>query len=102
MTTYNRQQQYAIVSVLMQIMEADGVVHPNEVEFLDHVLAECQITEAEMEMIQMRDLEQDIEVLRLMDAAQRTRAAALFERMAECDGFKDPRELSLINQVIAG
>ena len=31
------QQKYAIVAILTQIMNADGVIHPKEEEYLDKV-----------------------------------------------------------------
>lgn len=32
---FTRQEKYAIVSVLIKIMETDGFIDPHEVEFLD-------------------------------------------------------------------
>lgn len=37
------QQKYAIVAILTQIMNADGVIHPKEEEYMDKVYMELGI-----------------------------------------------------------
>lgn len=48
---FSKTEQFAIVSVLILIMEADGVIDPNEEKFLNLILSTFNITESELEII---------------------------------------------------
>ena len=37
-------EKFAIVTILSQIMNADGIIHPKEEEYMDKVYAELGIT----------------------------------------------------------
>lgn len=52
---FNKSEQYAIVSVLIAIMEADGVIHPNETSYLNEILLTFSMSESEIEEIQSFD-----------------------------------------------
>ena len=94
---FNKQEKYAIVSVLIKIMEADGIIDPHEVEFLDEVLVDLSISEPEMEIIQEYDFGQDTAIIRQLSVEKLKIAKQLFTNMAESDGYSDPRELEIIN-----
>lgn len=97
---YNKTEQHAIVSVLIAIMEADGVIHPNETVYLNKVLSTFSITESEIEEIQVFDPIITPRVLKEMPQDKRDEARQLFIGMAECDGFTDPREIEIIKTVV--
>ena len=97
---FNRQEKYAIVSVLIKIMEADGIIDPHEVEFLDEVLVDLSISEPEMEIIQEYDLGQDIAIIKQLSYEKLNAAKELFINMAKCDGYADQRELQIINTLV--
>ena len=94
---FNKQEKYAIVSVLIKIMEADGIIDPREVEFLDGVLVDLNISEEEMEIIQDYDFGQDTAIIRQLSVEKLKIAKQFFTNMAESDGYSDPRELEIIN-----
>ena len=51
-------EKYAIVTILSQIMNADGIVHPKEEEYMNHVYAKLGITISDMEdMANMDDIQ---------------------------------------------
>ncbi|WP_304382224.1 hypothetical protein [uncultured Duncaniella sp.] len=97
---FTRQEKYAIVSVLIKIMETDGFIDPHEVEFLDGVLVDLHISEPEMEIIQEYDLGQDVAIIKQLSIEKLDAAKRLFINMAKCDGFADPRELQIINSLM--
>lgn len=41
----NKSQQYAVISILIKIMEADGIIDPHEIRSMNQVLEEFQISE---------------------------------------------------------
>ncbi|MBD5371831.1 MAG: hypothetical protein HDR75_00565 [Bacteroides sp.] len=96
---FNKQERYAIVSVLIRIMEADGIIDPREVKFMDGVLADLHISEREMEIIQEYDLGQDIAIIKQLSDEKLIAAKELFINMAKCDGYADPRELQIISTI---
>lgn len=98
-TKYSKQEQFAIVSILIMIMEADGVVDPNEVKFLNGVLSSFNISESELEIISSYDFNQCQKVLSSMKEDELANAKSIFIEMAECDGYADPRELEIIERL---
>lgn len=96
---FTKQERYAIVSVLIRIMEADGIIDPREVKFMDGVLADLHISEREMEIIQEYDLGQDIAIIKQLSDEKLIAAKELFINMAKCDGYADPRELQIISTI---
>lgn len=95
---YSRPQQYAIISILILIMEADGVIDPNEIQFLNKMLLEFNISELDLETISSYDINHCRVILSDMDAENIEYAKSLFVEMAKCDGYADPRELEIIER----
>lgn len=95
----SRPQQYAIISILIKIMEADGVIDPNEVQFIDGVLEDFHISENEMENIDSYDVRQSISILEGLDDNTKSTIKQMFVDMAKCDGYADPRELEIIDTI---
>lgn len=96
---FSKQEKYAIISVLIKIMEADGIIDPHEVEFLDRILIDLHISEPEMEIIQEYNLGQDVAIIKQLSIEKLNAAKILFMNMAKCDGYADPRELRIINSL---
>lgn len=95
----NKSQQYAVISILIKIMEADGIIDPHEIRFVNQVLEEFQISEQEMELIDSFDILKSVSALRVLDATRKDAVLKLFVGMAECDGYADPRELEVIRSL---
>lgn len=98
-TKYSKQEQFAIVSILIMIMEADGVIDPNEVKFLNGVLSSFNISESELEIISSYDFNQCQKILSSLASHELANAKFIFTEMAKCDGYTDPRELEIINRI---
>lgn len=97
---FSKQEKYAIISILIKIMEADGIIDPHEVKLLDSVLADMHISEPEMEIIQEYNLGQDVALIKQLSIDKLDAAKTLFMNMAKCDGYADPRELQIINSLV--
>lgn len=95
----SKPQQYAVVSILIKIMEADGVIDPNEVQFINGILRNFQISEREMETIDTYDILHSISLLHELDSDTSAAIKELFIDMAKCDGYADPRELDIIQRL---
>lgn len=96
---YSKTEQFAIVSILILIMEADGVIDPNEEKFLNRILSTFKITESELEIISSYSFNQCREILCGMGSEELTHAKLIFTEMAKCDGYADSRELEIINRI---
>ncbi|WP_294598563.1 TerB family tellurite resistance protein [uncultured Rikenella sp.] len=98
-TIHSKTEQFAVVAILILIMEADGVVDPNEVKFLNRILSIFNISESELEIVSSYDFNQCREILSGMGAEELAYAKSIFTEMARCDGYTDPRELKIINRL---
>lgn len=96
---YSKQEQFAIVSILIMIMEADGIIDLNEVKFLNGVLSSFNISESELEIISSYDFNQCQKILSRLAIYELANAKLIFTEMAKCDGYTDPRELEIINRL---
>lgn len=93
------QQKYAIVAILTQIMNADGVIHPKEEEFMDKIYVEFGIKIGDMEDITNMDEILAKSVINTMEDEKKEYAQTLFVSMAEADGYIHPLEIDVINQI---
>lgn len=91
--------KFAIVTILSQIMKADGIIHPKEEEYMDKVFAELEITISDMEDMTNMDVIQARYVINEMQEKKRQYAQTLFVSMAEADGYIHPKETEIINQI---
>lgn len=96
-TTY---EKYAIVSVLTQIMNADGIVDPKEEEFMDNFFAEQDIKIADLENCRSMDELISQQIVMQMSVEKLKYAHSLFLSMAEIDGYLHPKEQAIINRLI--
>lgn len=92
-------EKFAIVTILSQIMKADGIIHPKEEEYMDKVYAELGITISDMEDITNMDDIQAKYVINEMLDDKKQYAQSLFVSMAEADGYIHPKETEVIDQL---
>lgn len=98
-TKYSQTQKFAIVSILIMIMEADGVIDHNEIKYLNGILSSFNISESELEIISSYDFNQCQKILSGMAVHELAYVKSIFTEMAECDGYAHPKELEIINQL---
>ena len=100
MKDFTLTEKYAIINILSAIMEADTVIHPKEVEYMNSVMESLQIVVSDLDHLEIQDFWLDRQIIRDMPNDKRTEAKKLFMEMAECDGYVDPREMELIQTII--
>ncbi len=99
MTQLTNIEKFAIVTVLLQIMKADGIIHPKEEEFVDRVFADLGITISDMEDIANMDDIQAKVVINEMQDEKRQYVLSLFVSMAKADGYIHPKETEIMDQL---
>ena len=99
MTQFTIIEKFAIVTILSQIMKADGIIHPKEEEYMDKVYAELGIAISDMEDMANLDDIQATYVINEMPDEKKQYAQSLFVSMAESDGYIHPLEKEIINQI---
>lgn len=100
MKDFTLTEKYAIINILSAIMEADTVIHPKEVKYMNSVMESLQIVVSDLDHLEIQDFWLDRQIIRDMPNDKRTEAKKLFMEMAECDGYVDPREMELIQTII--
>lgn len=99
MEEYTNIERYALIFILMQVMEADSIIHEQEIAFLNRMFIKFKITEQEISIISNLDLQQCESIIREMESLKKEEAISLFKEMASCDGYTDPRELKIIDHL---
>lgn len=99
MKDYTLTEKYAIINILSAIMEADTVIHPKEVEYMNSIMESLQIVVSDLDHLEIRDFRLDRQIIRDMPNDKRTEAMGLFRKMSEVDGYVDSREIDVINSI---
>ena len=101
MTTqyFLHKERYAVINILTAIMEADTIIHPQEIEYMDSVLADFDITEDDNERLELMDLQMCFDIIKGMSAEKLAKAKDMFATMAIIDGYFDPREKKLLEML---
>lgn len=99
MLEYTDQEKNIIINLLTNIMEADSVIHPNEVEFMNSVMSSINYTIQNLDYGHGKDFYQNKRLFQLMEPAKQQEVKRLLVHMAECDGFVDKREQELIDNL---
>jgi len=92
-------QKYAILSILSQIMNADGVIHPKEEEYMNKMYVELGIKIGDVEDMTNIDDIQARQLVRDLADDQKKYVLSLFVSMAESDGYVHPKESAVIDEV---
>ncbi len=92
-------EKFAIAHVLSRIMSADGIIHPKEEEYMNHVFVELGISIGDLE--EMSDMD-DItakSILIGMPSSEKDYVKKMFVSMAESDGYFHPKEKMIIENI---
>lgn len=96
---FSDNEKYAIVNMLTMIMEADTVIHPKEIEYMDSILKDFFITTADNEHMDNMDLQMCLHIIKNMPKERQDTAKQLFYSMSTVDGYIDLRENELLNSL---
>lgn len=92
-------EKRVIFYILSLIMKADNILNPAEIDFLDSIFEKFQLDINEFDHMDDLSFDELRKEYRVFSPEIKKYANMLFERMAECDGYVDPRELALIQQL---
>jgi uncharacterized tellurite resistance protein B-like protein len=98
-TTFSQSEKYAIINMLSMIMEADTIIHPKEIEYMDSILADFAITTDDNERMENMNLQQCIAIIKNMPKDKKEITKKIFTAMAIADGYIDPREIELFESI---
>lgn len=96
---FTHSEKYAVVKMLIFIMEADSIIHPNEIEYIDSVFIDLAITADDNEHLDFMDLHMCIDIIKKMPKKKQLVAKDMLYRMANIDGYIDPREKELLDSL---
>ena len=96
---FSDNEKYAILTILSLIMEADTIIHPKEVEFMDEIMKLLNIKVYDLDHMDTDDLHLWKTTIKAMPLNKQQTAKKLFHAMAEVDGNVDPREIEIINKI---
>ncbi len=92
-------EKRVIFQILIQIMKADLVTQDEEIKYLDNVFNEFSLSIDEFDHTEQLDLDYLKTQFSNFSDAKKQYAKTLFIGMSQCDGFEDPRETGIINQL---
>lgn len=93
------QAKRIIFQILILIMKADLITKQEELDYLDKVFKDFQLTIDEFDHMDDVDKDYLVKEFSLLDNEQKDYGKKLFLEMASCDGFVDPREMAIINEL---
>ena len=99
MHKYTQKQKYAIAYILMQIIEADAIVHPKEIEYFNSIMKEFAISTEESELIESLEYHTAIQIIKNIESTEKNNALEMFKTMISIDGNIDPREVAIIDKL---
>lgn len=99
MSQFNVDEKKVIVTILMAIMEADGIIHPHEVTYLDNIISSFGMNDADLDSIDEVDFRDVVSYFKRFDSIKKEQAKTIFLEMIRCDGYEDPRELDIYNLI---
>lgn len=99
MKIYNSDEKKTVIAILIAIMEADGIIDPNETEFLDRIISDFEMSESEIDGMDDIDFNLVLKKFDKFSPAKKSECRQIFLDMAKCDGFADPRELKIIESL---
>lgn len=99
MTQFSINEKYAIITILSQIMNADGIIHPKEEEYMNNVYVKLGITIGDLENMTNMDEIQAMLIVNDMQSTQKQHVKNIFISMAKADGFIHPLETNIIEKI---
>lgn len=97
--TFSHSEKYAIVNMLTMIMEADTIIHPKEIEYMDSILSHFSITINDNDHMDHIDMQMCLDIIKNMSIEKQNIAKKMFSTMATADGYIDPREKQLLETI---
>lgn len=102
MEPYSISQKYAIITILSQIMEADAIIHPKEIEYMNEIMRQMQLTPSDIDYMEDMSIEMAYRIIQLMSEKQKKDAISIFQKMMLVDGSIHPDEEVILKRFTMG
>ena len=96
---FNETQKAAIVSLLIDMINADSVVDPSECTVFDTICVECGISDDAFSLGRSLDSMVAINIMKNMSDIQKIATAQLLIRVIDADARDDDKEIRLFNYI---
>lgn len=96
---FNETQKAAVVSLLIEMVNADHIVDPSECTVFDTICVECGIGEEIYKLGRSLDSMVAIEMMKGMSDVQKIAVAQLLIRVIDADAKDDDKEIRLFNYI---
>lgn len=93
------EEKYAILAILKLIMEADTIIHHKEIEYMDKMIAQYDVSLSDLEEVSSLDLLTCKSILSKMDAETKRYSKDVFYKMAMVDEGYNVREKAKIENL---
>jgi len=94
---FNETQKAAIVSLLIEMINADSEVHPDECSVFDSICVEYGICEDTFSLGRSLNSMVAIDIMKRMSDVQKLATAQLLTRVIDADANDDDKEIQLFN-----
>ena len=94
---FNETQKAAIVSLLIEMINADNEVHPNECTVFDSICVEYGICDDTFSLGRSLNSMVAIDIMKHMSDIQKLVTAQLLTRVIDADANDDDKEIQLFN-----
>lgn len=99
MNRFSEQEKRTILHILTMIMEADSVIHPKEIDYINSLMKDFSLSYAEFDHMDMLDFSTLKNEFYMMSTEKQNVAKGYFIKLADCDGYVHPKEMQLINSL---
>lgn len=96
---FNETQKAALVSLLIEMINADKVVDPTECEVFDTICAECGIEDDTFRLGRSLNSMVAIDIMKRMNDVQKIATARMLIRVIDADAHDDDKEIRLFNVI---
>ena len=96
---FNESQKAAIVSLLIEMINADHEVHPNECTVFDSICVEYGISDDTFKLGRSLNSMVAIDMMKHMSDVQKIATAQLLTRVIDADAKDDDKEIQLFNTI---
>ena len=94
-----KNEKRIIFNILVLIMEADSVEDPAELTYLDKVFHDFNLDISEFDHMENQDMDYLCAEFSKFQQEKKDYSKKLFCEMAKCDGYLDPREQAIIDNM---
>jgi uncharacterized tellurite resistance protein B-like protein len=99
MNRFSGQEKRTILHLLTMIMEADSVIHPKEIDYINSLMKDFGLSSAEFDHMDMLDFSTLKNEFYMMSDEKQDIAKEYFMNMAKADGYIHNDEWNIINSL---